>query len=83
MAKYQAEHRERIQEEQRQKVQEQEKFNQEFWTDIANTIKESREFAGIKVTEREKRNFYKLDKFYQFCFEYNFCINIQFFNYIN
>jgi len=59
MAKYQNEHRAQIQEEQRRKIQEQEEHNQEFWTDIANTIKESREFAGIKVTEREKRNFYK------------------------
>tara|TARA_R100000742_G_C4236844_1_gene57287 strand:- start:241 stop:780 length:540 start_codon:yes stop_codon:yes gene_type:complete len=58
MAKYQQEHREQLQEQQRQTLAEQEQHNREFWSDIADTIKESREFAGIKITEREKRNFY-------------------------
>jgi len=58
MSKYQQEHREKIQEEQRQTTEQQTADNNEFWSGVANTIQDSREFAGIKITEREKKDFY-------------------------
>ena len=58
MSKYQQEHRSKIQEEQRLTTQQQTEQNNEFWSGVANTIQDSREFAGIKITEREKKDFY-------------------------
>jgi len=58
MAKYQQEHREQVQENQRVELSKQKEQNEEFWSGVANTIHDSREFAGIKITDKDKRSFY-------------------------
>jgi len=45
---------EKQQEEQAAKAEE----LQEFWDEVADTIEESREFAGLQVTEKDKSKFY-------------------------
>lgn len=58
MAKHQSEHRAEMLERQREETKELEESNQEFWSGVADTIQDSKDFAGIKITEREKRGFY-------------------------
>jgi len=58
LGKYQQQQRETMFDQQRQETQRQEEQQQEFWNGVADTIKESQEFAGITIPEREKSKFF-------------------------
>jgi len=58
LSKYQQQQRETMYEQQRQETVKVEEQQQEFWNGIADTIKESQEFAGITIPEREKSKFF-------------------------
>tara|TARA_Y100001938_G_scaffold104173_1_gene142242 strand:+ start:3463 stop:4575 length:1113 start_codon:yes stop_codon:yes gene_type:complete len=58
LGKYQQAEREQLLEKQRETQAQQAKDLQEFWDDVADTIEESREFAGLRVTEKDKSDFF-------------------------
>jgi len=58
LSKYQEQQRESMYEQQREQSQKKSEQQQEFWNGIADTIKDSQEFAGITIPEREKSKFF-------------------------
>tara|TARA_R100000541_G_scaffold254_4_gene958 strand:- start:22025 stop:23116 length:1092 start_codon:yes stop_codon:yes gene_type:complete len=58
LSKYQSQQRESMFEAQREETVKKEEQQQDFWNGVANTIKESQEFAGITIPEREKSKFF-------------------------
>ena len=54
----QSKQREQMVEMQKQQQKEIQQKQQEFWEGVANTIDEGKEFAGIKIPEREKAKFF-------------------------
>lgn len=58
LSKYQEQQREAMYERQREENKKQAEQQQEFWNGIADTIKDSQEFAGITIPEREKSKFF-------------------------
>jgi hypothetical protein len=58
LATIQSKEREQIVEQQKRERQEQEKQQQEFWENVASTIDQGKEFAGIRIPEKEKAKFF-------------------------
>ena len=58
LGKNQAVQREQLLNTQRETRAEEAENLKEFWDDVAITIEESREFAGLQVTEKDKNNFF-------------------------
>lgn len=58
LAAIQSREREQIVEQQKRERQEQEKQQQEFWESVASTIDQGKEFAGIRIPEKEKAKFF-------------------------
>jgi hypothetical protein len=58
LASIQAKEREQLVQMQKQQQLEMQQKQQEFWEGVANTIDEGKEFAGIKIPEKEKSKFF-------------------------
>ena len=58
LGKVQAQEKEQLVERQRAELQKQQEQQVEFWNGVQETIKESKEFAGLQVPEREKTKFF-------------------------
>jgi hypothetical protein len=58
LANIQREEREKLVEEQKQVQAQTAKQQQEFWENVANVIDEGKEFAGIRIPEKEKAKFF-------------------------
>ena len=58
LAAIQVKEREQLVEMQKQQQAEYKQKQQEFWEGVANTIDEGKEFAGIKIPEKEKSKFF-------------------------
>jgi len=58
LGKVQAREKEQLVERQRAELQQQQEKQMEFWNGVQETIKESKEFAGLQVPEREKTKFF-------------------------
>ena len=58
LGKVQAQQKEQLVEQQRAELQKQQDQQMEFWNGVQETIKESKEFAGLQVPEREKSKFF-------------------------
>tara|TARA_R110002020_G_scaffold23468_7_gene78036 strand:+ start:2930 stop:4054 length:1125 start_codon:yes stop_codon:yes gene_type:complete len=58
LGKYQSQQREQLMEQQVEKQKEEKQQLQQFWGGVADTIQQSREFAGLTVPEREKNKFF-------------------------
>ena len=58
LGKVQAQEKEQLVERQRAELQAQQEKQMEFWNGVQETIKESKEFAGLQVPEREKTKFF-------------------------
>jgi hypothetical protein len=58
LAAIQSKEREQLVEMQKQRQSEYRQKQQEFWEGVANTIDEGKEFAGIKIPEKEKSKFF-------------------------
>ena len=58
LGKVQARQKEQLVEQQRAELQKQQEQQMEFWNGVQETIKESKEFAGLQVPEREKSKFF-------------------------
>lgn len=58
LATIQSKEREQIVEQQKREKQEQEKSQEEFWENVASTIDQGKEFAGIRIPEKEKAKFF-------------------------
>ena len=58
LGKVQAQQKEQLVEQQRAELQQQQEKQMEFWNGVQETIKESKEFAGLQVPEREKTKFF-------------------------
>ena len=59
LGKVQIQEREQLVEQQRQQLQVQNEQQSEFWGGIADTLENSKEFAGLHVPEREKSKFFR------------------------
>lgn len=58
LATIQSREREQIVEQQKREKEEQERQQEEFWENVAATIDQGREFAGIRIPEKEKAKFF-------------------------
>lgn len=58
LAAIQSREREQIVEQQKREREQQEKQQQEFWENVAATIDQGKEFAGIRIPEKEKAKFF-------------------------
>lgn len=58
LGKVQAQEKEQLVERQKAELQQQQEKQMEFWNGVQETIKESKEFAGLQVPEREKTKFF-------------------------
>lgn len=58
LATIQTKEREQIVEQQKQERAQQEKAQEEFWENVAATIDQGKEFAGIRIPEKEKAKFF-------------------------
>jgi hypothetical protein len=58
LGKVQAQEKEQLVERQKAELQKQQEQQMEFWNGVQETIKESKEFAGLQVPEREKAKFF-------------------------
>ena len=58
LATIQSREREQIVEQQKRARAEQEKAQEEFWENVAATIDQGKEFAGIRIPEKEKAKFF-------------------------
>mgnify|MGYP003117604401 CR=1 FL=1 len=58
LGKVQAQEKEQLVERQRVELEKQQEQQVEFWNSVQETIKESKEFAGLQVPEREKTKFF-------------------------
>tara|TARA_R110002012_G_scaffold7040_5_gene33330 strand:+ start:168 stop:1253 length:1086 start_codon:yes stop_codon:yes gene_type:complete len=58
LGKVQAKRKEQLVEKQQQESKKLQEKQQDFWTNVADTIKDSKEFAGLQVPEREKSKFF-------------------------
>ena len=58
LGKVQAQEKEQLVERQKAELQKQQEQQMEFWNGVQETIKESKEFAGLQVPEREKTKFF-------------------------
>ena len=58
LGKVQAQQKSQMVDQQRQVLQQQHAEQQKFWEDVSTTIKNSDEFAGLRVPEKEKSKFF-------------------------
>lgn len=58
LAAIQSREREQIVEQQKREREEQERQQEEFWENVAATIDQGKEFAGIRIPEKEKAKFF-------------------------
>lgn len=58
LGKYQQAEREQLLTQQKEEQAAKAEELQDFWDDVADTIEESREFAGLQVTEKDKTKFF-------------------------
>jgi hypothetical protein len=58
LAAIQSREREQIVEQQKQERAQQERAQEEFWENVAATIDQGKEFAGIRIPEKEKAKFF-------------------------
>lgn len=58
LATIQSKERDQIVEQQKLEKKEQEKSQEEFWENVAATIDQGKEFAGIRIPEKEKAKFF-------------------------
>ena len=58
LATIQSREREQIVEQQKREREEQERQQEEFWENVAATIDQGKEFAGIRIPEKEKAKFF-------------------------
>lgn len=58
LAAIQSREREQIVEQQKREREQQEKQQEEFWENVAATIDQGKEFAGIRIPEKEKAKFF-------------------------
>ena len=58
LAQYQAQQREEMLQKQQAQFEQQEREREEFWDGVANTLETGGEFAGIRIPDRDKSNFF-------------------------
>lgn len=58
LVKFQQEEQQQLMEQQRQAYQQQQEEQQQFWSEVADTIESGNEFAGVRIPDREKSNFF-------------------------
>ena len=59
LAQVQKQQREEMYQQQMEIFQQQEAEQEAFWDGVANTLEEGREFAGIRIPDRDKSNFFE------------------------
>ena len=59
LAAYQKEEQEQMMAQQREQYEQQQEQQQEFWGEVADTIESGNEFAGVRIPDREKSNFFE------------------------
>jgi hypothetical protein len=59
LAAYQKEEQEQMMAQQREQYDRQQEQQQEFWSEVADTIESGNEFAGVRIPDREKSNFFE------------------------
>ncbi len=59
LAQVQKQQREEMYQQQMEAFQQQEAEQEAFWDGVANTLEEGREFAGIRIPDRDKSNFFE------------------------
>jgi len=59
LAQVQQQQREEMFQQQQEQYQQQEEQREQFWDGVANTLEEGREFAGIRIPDRDKSNFFE------------------------
>lgn len=58
LVQFQEEEQKQLMEQQQQLYQQQQEQQQEFWNEVADTIESGNEFAGVRIPDREKSNFF-------------------------
>jgi hypothetical protein len=58
LAKFQEEEQQLLMQTQQQQYEEQQEQQQQFWGEVADQIESGNEFAGVKIPDREKSNFF-------------------------
>lgn len=58
LVKFQQEEQQQLMEQQQQAYQQQQQEQQQFWSEVADTIESGNEFAGVRIPDREKSNFF-------------------------
>lgn len=58
LAKFQEEEQQNLMAQQQQAFEQQQEQQQQFWNEVADTIESGNEFAGVKIPDREKSNFF-------------------------
>lgn len=58
LIKFQEEEQKQLMEQQQQFYQQQQEEQQQFWNEVAETIESGNEFAGVRIPDREKSNFF-------------------------
>jgi hypothetical protein len=59
LAEVQQQHREQMQQQQIEMYEQQQAQTEAFWDGVANTLEEGREFAGIRIPDSDKSNFFE------------------------
>ena len=59
LASYQKEEQEQMMSQQREEYDQQQEQQQQFWGEVADTIESGNEFAGVRIPDREKSNFFE------------------------
>jgi len=59
LAKFQEDEQQALMAQQQELHQEQQEQQQKFWGEVADTIESGNEFAGVKIPDREKSNFFE------------------------
>lgn len=58
LVKFQQEEQQQLMAQQQQEYEEQQEQQQQFWGEVADHIESGNEFAGVKIPDREKSNFF-------------------------
>ena len=58
LAKFQQQEQEQLMAQQREQYEQQQEQQQQFWGEVADHIEGGNEFAGVKIPDREKSNFF-------------------------
>lgn len=59
LVQFQQEEQQQLMEQQQQIYQQQQEQQQQFWSEVAETIESGNEFAGVRIPDREKSNFFE------------------------